>query len=371
MSHRITDNFTVPAGSDERLQAMLALYKAPATIRSTKQVFFYANVEANMTKQPPLDLLYNISDLAATNNSLYFAPIGTTRSLNIVDKINDLIDIRVPKDKYMVEIDLVECVIESDPENWQAIPDRVVRRTGPGAFNIEDTFKFGETLSNPDGSTPPRQTINSILQQAKKASRPQTLYLRIKELANGEPFNWSVTNSGAYSIDKSHQQLVRHGDINYANLTLEFGHLVFTGYDQDYYRQSTDPNSNSIPYRTEVEGGGVPKLQTLKNRYNNYRYEDYNSEHFNVVTKPAGATGNLYPDDEYPEFYKGVGGIDYLVQDQIDVTATNYVQPASRAPFVHDPTATPPYNLQGKPLLYNQQAAKIGFRFMIRIINLF
>ena len=378
---RMGTNFSIPDGTDEKLAAMLALYKSPATIRDMKQVYFYCSVEANTTLIEPMSLRYNVTS-ASIQNQLYYAPIGTTRELNIVDKVNDLLDIRVPKDKYVIEINLVECVIEADAGNWNKIPDEVARITditaGVVTYVTEPTFNWADSLANPDASEPPRQTINTILQQGTKLSEPQTLYCRIKELSNGEPFNWSVTNSGAFSIDKSHQLLVRHGDINYAKLTLEFGHLVFTGKDLDYEKDITDISNNIEEYRIRYGSNkGVPQLNELKETYRNYKYVDYNTETFNVVTNNiVGVPGLPYQDVTYPRFYQGDGGIDMVTPDQLRVGgANNLVQPACRPPFIHRaPTTVPPtdpYSIQGKPLLYNQQSSRIGFRWLIRVVHLF
>lgn len=362
-------SFGTPDDADQRLTNMLTLYKAPASIRDMKQVYFYCQVEANTTDISPLKLQYNITDVQ-DRQQLYFAPIGTERQINIVDKVNDLLDIRVPKDKYVLEINLVECVIEADTSSYIRLPDRVTRTDGILFYN-EPTFNYVTSYADPvGGQTPLRQLLNTTLQQATKVSEPQTLYCRIKELSNGEPYNWAITNSGAYSIDKSHQLLVRHGDINYAKLTLEFGHLVFLDRDQDYENLINDATKNIPAYTLQYGGGkGIPRLTNNKDYYRYFTYVDYNTEAFNVVTNNVIAP---YQDQNYPEFYKGIGGVNFTIPDQVDVAgARNFVQPANRPPFRHVDTATPPYNLQGKPLLYNQQVGKLNFRFMVRLIHLF
>lgn len=386
---RMTTQFSAGEYADEKLQEMLTLYKSPATIRDMKQTFFYVSAESNTTDLNPLVLFYNIDTAGFTptypnsGQQNYYAPIGTTRTFNIADKVNDLMDIRVPKDKYVVEINLAECVIEADPEGYAKIEDRVIVREANDAgndFEIQKTFKSQNSLSAPSGD-PSRQTINSTLQQATKLSQPQTLYTRIKELDNGQPYNWAVTNSGAYSIDKSHQLLVRHGDIDYNRLTLEFGHMAFQNNDGDYDSEIIDASKNAREYVNQNAGvyGSKRKdpLTTDKEYYRQYKYYDYNREYFNTITSNDAA--DPFYDTKVANIYKGDGGIDYANPtgtggDFKKIAARNIIQPAQRVPAEYigvGGTVVNPYWLQGKPLFYNQQASRIGFRFLIRIIHTF
>jgi hypothetical protein len=368
-------SFGTADDADERLTNMLTLYKAPASIRDMKQVYFYVQAQSTTTNLPPLEVMYNVIDPLQPRN-FYYAPIGTTRQFDICSKVNDLLDIRVPKDKYVIEINLVECGLECDTTGWITTADRVVAFKDDLA-KIESTFKWVTSQSPFGGGVEPaRTTLDTTLQEATKQTQPQTLYCRIRELNNGEPYNWAITNSGNYSVDKSHQLLVRHGDINYSKLTLEFGHLAFTGLDLDYERFIRDPSQTTQKLNTRTKRG-IPRETDLIERYDKPVYVDYNREAYNVLTDEGDSP---YLNADYPEFYKGIGGVDFtpgLTLDQATIVkgARNFVQPVNRPPFL-PASGNPPgppndYFLQGRPYFYNQQAAKINFRFMIRIIHMF
>lgn len=391
---RMSNQFSAGAMADEKLQQMLALYKSPATIRDMKQTFFYVDAEASTTRLNPLNLFYNYAGKpppATLFNydvkQIYYDRIGTTRTFDISSKIHDLIDIRVPKDKYVVEINLVECVIEGDPSGYMSIPDTIVARfqNDPNAVWAEQsTYNHTVLDSTFNADVPPKKVLLSNIVQATKQVQPQTLYVKIREMANGEPFNWSVTNSGSYSIDKSHQLMVRHGDVNYANLTLEFGHMAFTGIDRNRENQITDPSKNSLHQLNEnfqhLGLNNATPLNYNKNTYEQSKYFDYNLEVYNTITSTI--EGDEYFDGKVANFYKGDGGIDWGVNQSYNggtdlklIPAQNIIQPSDRAfarYIQYEAGVTEnPYWIQGKPLFYNQQSSKIGFRFMVRIIHLF
>jgi hypothetical protein len=457
---RMPTGFTTPDDADPRLQNMLTLYKQPATIRDMKQVYFYSDVVANLTNIEPLIQQYGVNIakiLPPTSGSLssaditralnmYYARIGTTRTLDISSVVSDLIDIRVPKDKYLVEINLAECTLEVDSDSWQSLPDFVIRYgaaidaapvlpaaavNGPleDIVNRDPVYNFQLEEGGvpvPGTIIPPRYTYISKLTQAKKKTEPQTLYLRIKELSNGEPYNWAVTNSGNYSIDKGHQLLIRHGDVNYSNLTLEFGHLGFIGNDADYSRFLENPDENDLAvidnFRETAQNTNTLRKTNINiHNYSNYRYFDYNTEVFNVVGAVDHPTISMYsnyayndvynyPNAIYPKFYGGINN-EYAFKIRVPPALPsarlarlegrdddNVERPANRPPFkfvgyrqdnsviptpdsvVYDESDTPetdptycnrPYLLQGSPLFFNQQVSKIGFRFLVRVIHLF
>ena len=457
---RMNAGFENQVEADVNYQNMLTLYKQPATIRSMQQVFFYVESVADLVYFDPLTYYWGLDPLFYTGTVVeppttmdldrypfafmrnpWYGFIGTKKRLNIIDKVNGLLDIRVPKDKYVFEINLAEAVIEADPENWTNLPDQVIRRGIPLTdtalhpfgignptteyfnINVDKTYRNGIIYADNAIDEPPRIILNGELQQATKLSEPQTLYCRIEELSNGEPYNWAITNSGNYSIDKGHQLLVRHGDIVASNLTLEFGHMVFTGDDEDVTIFSSD--DPIIQDRTRSK-------YTQKQRYQSFEYLDYNFELFNAKTRnwphlnfrseklttDPGKLGGLVTmiDDpiQYARFYFGKSGIDKfrfrtqpepapfdpadrnviglkipgeITLEYFDTFGEELITPPNRPPFVTQfipaksnavVTTTPiiqdefvPYLIQGKPLLFNQQASKIGFRFMIRVINLF
>jgi len=386
--------FSAGPMADEKLQEMLMLYKSPATIRDMKQTFFYVEAEASTTRVNPLNLFYNYQGEGIQPNNFrfdilqtYYDKIGTTRAFDISHKVSELIDIRVPKDKYVIEINMVECVIESDPSGYLEVNDEIIARDNNSyqeAWGVQPVFNPGAEYSAPDASTPPRKTIILNLTQATKQVQPQTLYVKIQGMDNGEPFNWSVTNSGSYSIDKSHQLLVRHGDVNYSNLTLEFGHMAFTGRDTDRENQVLDVSKNSSQQiQDNFNHLGVRNATPLsydKSQYSQAKYFDYNAEYYNTISSTEFT--DEYYDGVVANFYKGDGGIDYSPVgsysnggDLKKIHANNIIQPANRAfaryirPEVG--VTVQPYWTQGKPLFYSQQTSKIGFRFMIRCIHTF
>lgn len=374
--------FVMDSMADEKLQEMLALYKSPATIRDLKQVYFYVTADANVTQINPLQMRFNVPMglIGDPEVNMYYGPLGTTRQFNIMDKINDLLDIRVPKDKYVIEINLAECVIEGDASGWSQIPDKIIAKEGAN-WVVGPTYRKSIGLSGPGTETPPLNNFFTGYDQATKQSEPQTLYVRIRELNNGEPFNWSVTNSGSYSIDKSHQLLVRLGDIDVSNLTLEFGHLVFEGDDNSYEQVLSDPSTNTDLYYTQsIDRQGVnrtDKLNTDKMYYRQARYFDYNQESYNTVT--SNEPLDPWYDANIANFYKGYDGIDYAKggnaynsgTDFKSVPGYNFTQPSNRPPYMVQSGSPNDYYLQGKPYLYNQQVSKLGFRFQIKVISLF
>ncbi len=425
--------FSAGVMADANLQQQLTLYQPVATIRDMKQVFFYASINSGICWVHPLRFLKprvgavqwnwgNVNANPSTNpappdpNDVgvepqfianpWYLPMGTERTLDISNIVNDLLDIRVPKDKYVVEINLVECNIESDPTNWVCIPDFVFVNDG-GQLKTTPTFVRRPVLStvNLVGNFPGTQTLANVPQQATKVSTPQTLFVRIKELCNGEPYNWTVTTTGQYTLDKSHQLLIRHGDVNYSNLTLEFGHLVWNGLDtqQNTLQLSLPPE---IAASTGAKGPWVsapppnpgPELGN-NSRSDTYKYIDYNSEVFNAIGTGPVAVGNPFAatapnvpaslDDYYISEYK-TGYYDGVTSTQGSLDRTNLIQPASRPPFIFSPlnvnggisvpknsvSAGVPANdlfllAQGVPLKSNQQAKTISFRFMVRIIHTF
>lgn len=374
--HRAPAQFNQGAGDDQKIANMLTLYQTPATIRDMKQVFFYTGVNSTITNVNFWEVFYNNTNKFSTNaydqysKSVYFAPLGTTRTMDISAKINDLLDIRVPKDKYFIELNLVECTIEADTTGWTTIPDRVVPNSANPA-NIESTFNWGlvEELAGP--VIPPRKVIDTTLLQATKLTAPQTLYARIRECSNGEPYNWAVTNSGQFSQDKSHQVVIRHSDIDISRLTLEFGHMAFVGVDDDYVRFLSDPLNQS--------GQSIQSTTLLSSRLRNPIsradvpvYMDYNQEYFNALDTLIQPTG-LYDFGTLPDYYKG--RFKYpLPNVGTGLSPQPFNEPANRPPFLRQGADTgvgAPYNLQGKPFFYNQQASKINFRFLVKIIHMF
>lgn len=456
---RVQATFDNQVEADERLQALLTLYKQPATIKSMHQTFFYVEALSDLVYYDPLTYYYGIDPLFYTGTGAepaneqdlanypfinmrnpWYGFIGTKKKFNISSKVNDLLGQKVPSDKYVYEINLAEAVIEADPSNWVNLPDQVIRRGPPlteanalgdpadtdeyANLNVDITYINADTINPVDEPVKPvRYNLLGSLNQATKLSSPQTLYCRIPELSNGEPYNWAVTNSGNYSIDKGHQLLVRHGDIVCSDLTLEYGHMVFVGDDEDTtVLATTDP---IVSDRTR------PKY-TEKQKYQRYVYIDYNYEMFDVkgrnwphlnyrsqkITLDPKKVGGLVTmiDDpiQYPDFYFGNIGLERFVfkvnpepapfdpadRELVGLKSAAEIEefwfksnnrvgldtPINRPPFVTQffpcksdavteagiqPTPYEPYLLQGKPLLFNQQVSKIGFRFMVRVINLF
>lgn len=413
---RQPSTFTVGGIADENLAQQLALYKPVATIRDMKQVYFYAGVNAGICWVHPLRFLNpvdkftgnpwswgDIMNTAAGNpfpkfvSNPWYLPLGTERKLDISNIVNDLLDIRVPKDKYLLEINLVECNIETDTANWQRIPDFVFIQpvdtsTGLASASLETRPTFVRNVVYSTPSTTPatlgQQTLENFAQQATKVTTPETLFVRIKELCNNEPYNWSVTNTGQYTLDKSHQLLVRHGDINYATLTLQFGHLVFTGRDEDEEQiegNLVDPIKGATGFRRPIDPPLPYPSPTLQQnaRKTDFKYLDYNSEAFNVIGTPKAPTTQYdYPnsciDGNYINEYK----TGYYEQNPSPNGRENLIQPANRPPFIISPpqelgglspNAEGTINIlaQGVPLRSNQQAKSIFFRFMVRVIHMF
>ena len=152
MSHRIVNKLSDHAESngDAAMMEQLMLYKTPATIRDMKQVFFYVSTFANTLSENPLDIFTNkgrnyvsASDPTQTevlyNVAPYYAPIGTKRQFNIWNQVSHLLDVRVPKDKYFLEISLVEAQIDADPSAW--VQQRNLVGIATGTANDYDVYR--------------------------------------------------------------------------------------------------------------------------------------------------------------------------------------------------------------------------------------
>ena len=469
MTHRITTNFGDAGMEDPRIAQQLALYKAPATIRSMKNVFIYANTCASLVRGHPLyvrgglvdqigipsnepglptpDLENGLNNLAM-RTSVYYSPIGTELKLDISNLVNDLLDIRVSNDKIVYEINLEEVTLESDTSYWENIPDlqfvqadlpipiigtKPTYINKPSIINVEtvtgasdntsfsfqtwdipfeenvngvvtikwekygsglppeildvpnkitqqnitdfpgrEVHTYSYSLGNSSSSTESTSVIGENYIRALKLTRPQTMYCKIKELDNGEPYNWSITNSGSYTIDKSHQSVIHHGSFNTSQLTLQYGHLAFKTREQtsEAIANQLDTTAINLPNQEKIWEGGsqVTKLNDSQ-RFDSYQYLDYNSEVFNNHENPSQKedTGAYFI--SIPTAYK-TGYSD------------NLQQVANRPPYFIRQTPNPSGTenatvdaldrlLQGRPLFFNQQISKLTFRVRINVVNLF
>lgn len=331
----------------------LQLYKAPATIRDMQTTYFNISVMSNLTKLQPVSYFYAnpLADVAGLTITAmpWFGYIGTQRNIDIRDIISSLMDIRVEPDKYFYEINLAECTMECDPTNYLTLPDYVILADA-GPNNYVHTQRVSVVINPADG------VLTRTLVDATKTFSPQTLYCRIRELSNNEPYNWSVTNSGSYSIDKSHQAVVRFGDLTSPNLTFEYGHIMQIGDDLD---QAAEINRGKLPVRNEAGlVGFAPGTFPTTGRGDNRRgdkfvYVDYNREVFNAYDTELISAVPV-------AFYPAYAGLD----------GNPIIAPANRPPYVIQNVAGDDRALQCPPLLYSQQANRITFRFSFRCIHM-
>lgn len=358
--------------SDE-LDQRLQIYKTPATIRDVKQVFLYVQAFADTTTTSPLQLFTNAGRQYITGTyenpdsppvlidplrvPSYYMPIGTKRKFEIWEQVNSLRDLTIPDDKFMIEISLVEAQIESDPLNWTTQRNLVgIKDTRPadtfGYYTINRTYdvsyELGEIPTDNGGS----QNVEKIyFQEARKQTTPQPLFVRIPQLSNGEPYNWTVVNNGQTNDDKSHNVLIRHGQIGFQELELEFGHLTFEGKDNDYGRYGTnvvrDPNADAFNMDAD-------KVKNNINNYQKYRYLDYNWEWYN--NDQFLATDATDPNKE-SEYLVPMGRSHAIVANKTD--------------FYTGAGVAGDVLIRDKPLKFNQQVSNILFRFSIKLIHLF
>ena len=124
----------------------LQLYKTPAIIRDMKQVFFYVQVSANSTIQSPLEIYTNKGKSYTTGAGViepyavnpYYTPLGTKRKFRVWEQVNSLLDLRVPDDKYFMELKLDEAQIEADTAGWVSQRDlQPVATNNPGEYAVE------------------------------------------------------------------------------------------------------------------------------------------------------------------------------------------------------------------------------------------
>ena len=389
-----------PSDTPDQMDVMLAPLRTPATIRDIKQSFLYAQRLADLrpTFVPSVNPLVFVSsgETNAPNASFYlnytggalgtgvvppfnwnvypcgkptppdainrtpcltpderpylqksgcvqiFDRIGTEFKLDISRSIADLWDIRIPADKVLIEISLVECQIDSDPGNYNETFDQQYINPNPLDFKLN-------------------------------RSVPQTLYVRIRELDNAEPYNFAVTNSGQYSNDRNHSVLLRFGQINYTHLTIDYGHLAMG-------IQNAQQELLKVPYvgagwpvgaapdPLYVGTYGVPAFpgdaaMGQPSQVVRYSPVDVDNSH--------DANNNLIGNRIYP-----LNTTYYDYNSAWFVPPPKDPMPAPLFPpeFYDEPLPRPvegKLNRELKPLFYNQQATNITFRFMVKFIHLF
>jgi hypothetical protein len=353
---------------DAELVAQLQLLKTPAIIRDTKQVFLYVQCFANTTTKSPYKTFINRNNtyvavggtppndtVAPFDVPPYYCPIGTKRRFRIWEQVNDLIDVRIPKDKYYLDINMVEAQVEANPENWTKQRHFTKDPTAtPNEFELRRTFNVEYEY---DGAAPAQgstQFINkTYFKEATKKSIPQPIFARIPQLSNGEPYNWTTVNNGQYNEDKSHNVVVRHGDVNYEELELEFGHLTFQGTDTQYEQEGANTFSSldTAPqpdpeWNTNLAG---PQVANQISNFQKYKYLDLNWEWDNAETQ--GPNTNINNQYVAPASRN----------EDIVVNKDDYLGGAVPGTVV----------VQGEPLFYNQQIANLTFRFVVKLVHLF
>lgn len=369
--HRVTNDFTLhksSAGNSE-VDQQLQIYKTPAIIRDTKSVFFYVQIFANSTTISPLlwfqpaGTLFKsptVNPIDLAQQSYYYAPIGTKRKFNIGEQINSLLDLRIPKDKYMVEINLSECQMETDPTNWVKQPDLDARLDpADGRYLVRPTYEVEYARLPITGSTAVGDDLNlvgPVYVQANKRTVPSPLSVRIPQLSNGEPYNWTVSSNGGVVDDKSHNPVLRHGDVNYQELELEFGHLVFKGKDNQYsdYGKSiiNDPVLRDVFWEVLPGGEALAQKKDIK-FYDDFEYLDYNFEwNNNVYTTATNVNQPLFN----PVYQNPAIRTNGILSDKA----------------VFEPGhASEEFVLAGTPLKTNQQVTSLLFRFELKVLHLF
>jgi hypothetical protein len=384
MTHRVVTSFQgqEASGGDAELMQQLQLYKTPAIIRDMKQVFFYVEAFANTTTTSFYDIYTNRGRTYYTGGNLgapgllgelakvppYYCPIGTKRKFRLWEQMNSLMDVRVPKDKYVFEIHLVEAQVESDPSNWikqrdyEAIPRQGTTLPpaggkGPNDYNLDRKYTIEYQYAEIPADPAFKQNINkTYVKEATKTSIPQPLFVRIPQLSNNQAYNWTVVNNGAFNSDKNHGVVIRHGDIDYQEMDIEFGHLTYKGTDDEYQSFGSTEVSPGAPEWDISQS----RLQGKLNNYQDYEYMDYNWEWPNATTTSIVDAG----------------------PPPVNVTSTNvnnkYVAPASRNTneIVNENQINPnggtnTIQIQGKPLKTNQQVSNISFRCMVKLIHMF
>ncbi len=351
-----------------QLDQQLQLYKTPAIIRDVKQVFLYVQAFSNTTTTSPLRIFTNagrqymegtwnapVPANAIVPDSVppYYMPIGTKRRFRIWEQVNNLLDVRIPQDKYMYEISLVEAQIESDPTNYSLQRNLVgIKDDTTGKYTVnrtyDTTYEYG-AVPTTNGET---QNIEKIyFQEARRQTTPQPLFVRIPQYSNGEPYNWTVVNNGATNDDKSHNVIIRHGQVGFQELDLEFGHLTFQGVDNDYAVYGADviddPNTFNFNVNNTAVKGDI-------NNYQNYKYLDYNWEWNNQEKVISDIDTNP---NEDAKFLAPLQRAEGFITD--------------RTGFYDGAGATGDIILRDKPLKFNQQVSNILFRFSIKLIHLF
>ena len=361
---------------ESQMDQLLTLYKTVATIRDVKETYFYISITANQLSTNPL--IYNyplgtnfvdgtLTPITLSEQPPYFAPIDTKRTFTIGNQINSLLDLRVPKDKYMVQIQMVEGLIEADSSNWVKSLNLGDTRVPNGDVVVYPLYDL-DYLDQPDPTgtftpTDPIPKINTatpVYRTARKKSIPSPLYCRIRELNDtNEPYQWSVSNDGQVSLDKSHGIITRFGDVHYSQLTLEFGHLVWIGRDNQYrdFGLKTISRSGSaedIARWTAVDvppDRGNPRATRSIADYGDYAYLDYNREWSNSMS--VDAVQNM-ANVQFTE--PATRGVAFTVDDQ------------KIKPSLPTPVET---RLASLPIKTNQQASSIVFRFSVKLIHMF
>jgi hypothetical protein len=353
------------ASPDQLEQQKLMLYKSLSSLQELKKIYFYVQVIANQTTVPTYangrnrGKVYNPIQGRYRAENYYYNLIGTTRRFELGNQMSELLNLTVEKNRTKYQLNLEECQISQDTLNFtrQRALVPVKRLDGVELYELESTYNVSTSLGAIPASSWIKQNIGlEYYQEANRTVTPEPLYCRIKELTN-EPYQWVSQPSGSISLDKSHQPIIID-DINKTpTLTLEFGHLIFTGRDDQYYRTGIDGlDPSSAEFRDWKESGVTStKANADIRHYNQFEYTDFNEEVANVTTQSE----NIY---------------NSTLGSNLDC---EYVFPANRSNVLEfgtaafgDPNPAKIY-LASRPLKSNQQANSIMFKFSLTVLGMF
>lgn len=365
-SHYSNKRELVESSADQLEAAKLVLYKNLASNLETKKTYMYLQMTPSQTTISPYLLGQNAGkvykDPLASNSEVvpaqvnpYYSGLGTKRTVDIRGFLEAVTGHRVEDNRFKFQIDLETVEIEQDLKGWQNIRHYGTLRQPDGEFELYRTYdvvnRYAEESTIPAGAE--QNIINVFFQEALKTTNPEPLFIRINELANSnQPYHFLSQPSGVVSTTNGQQPIMIDSLVKTPTFTIEFGHLVFKGVDQDYQRALDVFAPENVPSANEqLKTLNNPQVTLPISQYRDFEYLEYNEEHYNNsnVEQPTP----LNTDNRYvapcsrPEYIE-------LTKDQIDGSL-----PAD------------PVRIRTQPLFSNQQASKISMRFAISWIPLF
>ena len=335
---------------DAKLAAKLTLYKNVMANFEFKVESFYLQVTPQQTTISPLkfapydDYVYSTAPLQVAP---YYTPIGTQRTVKFNAQNLRLRGYNLPQGMYKYKINLDSVIITQSPDNWLKLRNEVPVQNG-GLYDIARTYDIQNVYDNQPAyaNRGSEQDVSYIYySEALKRTVGQPLFIRLDNIADDDEYYHFVSQpsgDGTTTLQTS-QSIIRDNlDIN--EFKVSFGHMIFVGSDKEYNNNTFDPNGLTNNSFVPAPSYPDPTVRNQIQSYQNFKYLDYNQEHYNSVSPmdlQIENIGNLYV------FPCGRGTS--LSLDKVLLGENTSPEPRIR--------------LRTDPLFFNQQASSLTMRF--------